>query len=89
MSYLGYLFLFGHSGVQHILRCVFALFSAVVCTLCCQLRVHVHAEKPHAIRTSLPIKQHSDWSILEYEYEIPETRSFCDRKTALQFLPVS
>jgi len=41
MSYLGYLFLFAHSGVQHTLHCGFALFSVV----CCQLRVHAHAEK--------------------------------------------
>jgi hypothetical protein len=45
MSYLGYLFLFAHSGVQHTLRCGFVLFSVVLCTLCCQLRVHAHAEK--------------------------------------------
>ena len=28
MSYLCYLCLFVHSGVQHILRCVFVLFSS-------------------------------------------------------------
>ena len=28
--------LFAHSGVQHILCCVFILFFFVLCTLCCQ-----------------------------------------------------
>jgi hypothetical protein len=37
MSYLRYLCLLEHSGVQHILCCVFALFFFVLCTLCCQL----------------------------------------------------
>jgi hypothetical protein len=36
MSYLRYLCLFAHSGVQHILRCVFVLFVFVLCTLCYQ-----------------------------------------------------
>ena len=36
MSYLRYLCLFTHSGVQHILCCVFVLFVFVLCTLCCQ-----------------------------------------------------
>jgi hypothetical protein len=36
MFYLSYLCLFVHSGVQHILCCVFALFFFVMCTLCCQ-----------------------------------------------------
>ena len=31
MSYLRYLCLFAHSGVQHILCCVFALFVFVLC----------------------------------------------------------
>jgi hypothetical protein len=35
VSYLRYLRLFGYSGVQHILCCVFALFVFVLCTLCC------------------------------------------------------
>jgi len=35
MSYLRYLCLFAHSGVQHILRCVFALFLFVLCAPCC------------------------------------------------------
>jgi hypothetical protein len=33
MSYLRYLCLFAHSGVQHILCCVFVLFIIVLCTL--------------------------------------------------------
>ena len=33
MSYLRYLCLFAHSGVQHILCCVFVLFVFVLCTL--------------------------------------------------------
>ena len=36
MSYLRYLCLLAHSGVPHILCCVFALFFVVLCTLCCQ-----------------------------------------------------
>jgi hypothetical protein len=36
MPYLRYLCLFTHSGVQHILCCVFVLFVFVLCTLCCQ-----------------------------------------------------
>ena len=36
MSYLRYLCLLAHSGVQHILCCVFGLFFVVLCTLCCQ-----------------------------------------------------
>jgi hypothetical protein len=36
MSYLRYLCLFAHSGVQHLLGCVFVLFLFVLCTLCCQ-----------------------------------------------------
>jgi hypothetical protein len=36
MSYLRYFCLFAHSGVQHLLWCVFALFFFVLCTLCCQ-----------------------------------------------------
>ena len=34
ISYLRYLCLFTHSGVQHILCCVFALFVFVFCVLC-------------------------------------------------------
>ena len=36
MSNLCYLCLFVHSGVQHILCCMFALFFFVLCILCCQ-----------------------------------------------------
>ena len=36
MSYLRYLCFLVHSGVQHILGCVFILFFLVLCTLCCQ-----------------------------------------------------
>jgi hypothetical protein len=36
MSYLRYLCLFAHSGVQRILCCVFALFFFVLYNLCCQ-----------------------------------------------------
>ena len=42
MSYLRYLFFFAHSGVQHILCCVFVLFFFVLCTLCCQFLWIVH-----------------------------------------------
>ena len=36
MSCLYCLCLFAHSGVQHILCCVFVLFFIALCTLCCQ-----------------------------------------------------
>ena len=36
VSYLRYFCLFAHSGVQHILCCVFVLFFFVLCTLCYQ-----------------------------------------------------
>jgi hypothetical protein len=42
MSYLRLLGLFAHSGVQHILRCVFGSFFFVLCTLCCQFLWIVH-----------------------------------------------
>ena len=38
--------LFVHSGVQHILRCVFALFVFVLCTQCCQFLWFVHIGLP-------------------------------------------
>ena len=42
MSYVRYLCLLAHSGVQHILCCVFVLFFLVLCTLYCQFRWIVH-----------------------------------------------
>jgi energy-coupling factor transporter transmembrane protein EcfT len=36
MSCLRNLYLFAHGGVQHMLRCLFALFFLVLCALCCQ-----------------------------------------------------
>ena len=42
MCYLRYLCLLAHSGVQHILCCVFALFFFVLCTICCQFLWIVH-----------------------------------------------
>ena len=36
MSYLRYLYFLPHSGVQHILCCVFILFFFVLCAPCCQ-----------------------------------------------------
>ena len=42
MSYLRYLCLFAHSGVQRILYCAFALFFLVLCTLCWQFFWIVH-----------------------------------------------
>ena len=36
MSYLRYLCLFAHSGVQHILRCICVLFFFILCALCSQ-----------------------------------------------------
>ena len=42
MSYLRYLCLLAHSGVQHILCCGFVLFFFVSCTLCFQFLYIVH-----------------------------------------------
>ena len=44
MSYLRYLCLLAHSGVQYILCCVFALFVffCVLCTQCCRFLWIVH-----------------------------------------------
>jgi hypothetical protein len=39
MSYLRYLYLVAHSGVQRILCCVFVLFVFVLCLLCPTLPV--------------------------------------------------
>jgi len=44
MSYLHYFCLFAHSGVQHILCCVFVLFFFVLYTLCCQFLWIVHSD---------------------------------------------
>ena len=65
MSYLRYLCLFAHRGVQHILYCVFVLlclfsscvryvasfsvFFVVLCTLCCQFLWIVHFNCPFGI----------------------------------------
>jgi hypothetical protein len=46
MSYLHYLCLLPHSGIGHILCCVFALFFFVLCTLCCQFLWIVHFGLP-------------------------------------------
>ena len=43
MSYLRYLCFFAHSGVQHILCCVYVLFFFVLCTLCFQFLWIVHS----------------------------------------------
>jgi hypothetical protein len=47
MSYLRYLCLFAHSGVHHILCCVFISFLFVLCTPCCQCiwidNLHCHS----------------------------------------------
>jgi hypothetical protein len=42
LSYLRYLSLFAYSGVEQLLCSVFALFSFVLCTLCCQFLWIVH-----------------------------------------------
>ena len=42
MSYLRYLFLFTHSGVQHIVLCFCLIFFFIFCTLCCQFLWIVH-----------------------------------------------
>jgi hypothetical protein len=41
MSYLRYVCLLAHSGVQHILCRVFALLFFVLCTLCCFSRLSI------------------------------------------------
>jgi len=57
MSYLHYLCLFAHSGVQHILCCVFILFVFVLCTLCYQFLYIVHFWFP--LRYSLTFIEHN------------------------------
>ena len=52
MCYLRYLCLFVHSGVQHMLCCVFVLFVFGLCTPCCQFLWIVHVWL--ALRYSLP-----------------------------------
>ena len=42
MSYLLYLCLLAHRGVQYILCCVFVLFVFVLCTLCYKFHWNVH-----------------------------------------------
>ena len=42
MSYLRYLYLLVHSGVQHILCCIFLLLFFVFCIQCCQFLWIVH-----------------------------------------------
>jgi hypothetical protein len=42
MSYLRYVCLLTHSGVKHILFCIFVLFFFVLCTLCCKILWIVH-----------------------------------------------
>ena len=44
--FLRYLCLLTHSGVQHILCCVFVLCFFVLCTLCCQFLLIVHFWMP-------------------------------------------
>jgi hypothetical protein len=41
--------LFVHSGVRHILCCVFILFVFVLCTICCQLVWIVHFVLPSSV----------------------------------------
>ena len=62
MSYLRYLCLFAYSDVQHILCCVFALFSFVSCTLCCEFLWLVHFWLP--LRYSLTFIRQQDNSTL-------------------------
>ena len=58
MSYLCYLCLFSHSGVQHILCFVFALFFIVLCTLYCQFLWIVLFWLPLRIRYSLTFNKY-------------------------------
>jgi len=46
VSYLRYLCLFAHNGVQHILCCVFVFFFLVLCIPCCQFLWIVHLWLP-------------------------------------------
>ena len=46
MSYLRYLCLFAHSGVQYILCFVFVLFFYILCTISCQFLWIVHLRLP-------------------------------------------
>jgi hypothetical protein len=59
MFYLHYLCLISHSGVQHILCCVFVLFSVVLCTLCYQFLWIIHLWLPF-LYSLLFIKYHKN-----------------------------
>jgi hypothetical protein len=59
MSFLCYLCLFAHSGVQHILCCVFVLFFFVLCDLCCQ----VYLADPILIAPSAKTKNKGVYSL--------------------------
>jgi hypothetical protein len=60
MSYLRYLCLFPHSGVQHILCCVFVLFVFVLLALCCQFFWIAHFLL--SLRYSLMFIRYNDFS---------------------------
>ena len=84
MSYLYYLCLSAHSGVQHILCCVFVLFFFVLCILCCQFvwivhfliatlvvsNVYLSQIYPHVIHFTLPktYKPHVYCNSITYIY---------------------
>jgi hypothetical protein len=56
MSYLRYLPLLAHSGVQHILCCVFVWFFFLLCTLCWHFLWIVHFWLPWPIRIVFRLK---------------------------------
>ena len=49
MSYILFYVCFSHSGVPHILCCVFVLFFFVLCAICCQYLWIVHFNCPFDI----------------------------------------
>ena len=64
-----YLCLLAHSGVQHILCCVFALYVFVLCTLCCQFLWTVHFWLP--LRYSVTFILYTDQSFSLLSLLIP------------------
>ena len=59
LSYLRYLCLFAHIGVQPILCCVFIFFFVILCTLCCQSIWIFHFRLPPPPGYSLTFIYHS------------------------------
>ena len=93
MSYLCYLCLFSHSGVQHILRCVFLLFFFVLCSLFCPflwfvlfwllLRYSLTLNNINVQKQYTPTIVHNRWNLRFYCYH------FVDISAGGLFVPES